>query len=350
MEEKICKINISELTSHPYNAKIYGINEDVTSLINDILLDGQSLPLIVNDRNIVISGNRRLKAFHWLVENGHTEFQTVKCIVRKYPDSESEIKDIITLNSTRKKNWEQIGREALVLANIYSKEAEKRMKLGKKADRGDANPQGQSGKTRDIVAEELKKKGVNVSGKIVNILIKAISAIDSKETESKNIDVFIIRRELTKDKPNFALLGKLVKNIDNLSDDEKDDIFNDRISLNKFFKRITEPSKINVEYNNTSYSNSNINEDADFKNTTYNSFGFRSSEIIDADFKEVEGNILKEVTDNFKQLISSLNEIMSKSIENPEINTELKDTVFDMINQLHIVKDRIVRENIKKIV
>ena len=68
------------------------------------------MPLIVTEQNVVISGNRRLKACKWLVDNGHTEFASVNCIVRKYEDSDSEIKDIIILNSTRNKNLEQIGR------------------------------------------------------------------------------------------------------------------------------------------------------------------------------------------------------------------------------------------------
>lgn len=160
MEEKTCKINISELKQHPYNEKIYGANEDVSYLINDILSNGLRMSLVVAEHNVVISGNRRLKALQWLANNGHTEFASINCTVRKYEDSESEIKDIIISNSGRKKNWEQVSREALTLVEIYGKEAEKRKKAGKKSDHVDANPQG---KTRDLVADELKKKGINIS-------------------------------------------------------------------------------------------------------------------------------------------------------------------------------------------
>lgn len=219
------------------------------------------MSLVVTEHNVVISGNRRLKALQWLANNGHTEFASINCTVRKYEDSESEIKDIIISNSGRKKNWEQVSREALTLVEIYGKEAEKRKKAGKKSDHVDANPQG---KTRDLVADELKKKGINISGKVVDVLTKAISTIDKKEAEGKNIDVFLIRREFIEEKPNFALLGKLVKNIDELSEDEKQDLFNDRISLKEFFKRKSTETKDSTD-NNTSYAN--VDEDFDSKTT-----------------------------------------------------------------------------------
>lgn len=336
MEEKICKINISELTSHPYNEKIYGANEDVSYLINDILSNGLRMSLVVTEHNVVISGNRRLKAFKWLVENGHTEFSNVNCIVRKYEDSESEIKDIIISNSGRKKNWEQVSREALTLVEIYGKEAEKRKKAGKKSDHGDANPQG---KTRDLVADELKKKGINISGKVVDVLTKAISTIDKKEAEGKNIDVFLIRREFTEEKPNFALLGKLVKNIDGLSEDEKQDLFNDRISLKEFFKRKSTEGKDSTD-NNTSYAN--VDEDFDFKTTnhnSYNSFGF----------KETEKNKFSEANSHFEKLMSCLNEIIADSSDNFQMNTDLKNAILDMTRKLQDIESKVGYKTIKKL-
>lgn len=346
MEEKTCKINISELKQHPYNEKIYGANENVSYLINDILLNGLSVPLIVTEQNVVISGNRRLKACKWLVDNGHTEFASVNCIVRKYEDSESEIKDIIISNSGRNKNWEQVSREALTLVEIYGKEAEKRKKAGKKSDHGDANPQG---KTRDLVADELKKKGISISGKTVDVLTKAISAIDLKEAEGKNIDVFLIRRELTKDKSNFSLLGKLVENIDLLSEDEKQDLFNDRISLKEFFKKKSTETKGNTD-NNTSYVN--VDDDIDFKTTnhnSYNSFGFKETNIIDAEFKETERNIFNEANNHFEQLMSCLNKLISDSYDNPQMNTDLKNAILDMTKKLKDVENKVGYKTIKKL-
>lgn len=346
MEEKACKINVSELKQHPYNEKIYGANEDVSYLINDILSNGLSMPLIVTEQNVVISGNRRLKACQWLVNNGHTEFASVNCIVRKYEDSDSEIKDIIILNSTRNKNWEQIGREALTLVEIYGKEAEKRMKSGKKSDPMADLPKGS---TRDLVADELKKKGINISGKVVDVLTKAISAIDLKEAEGKNIDVFLIRRELTNEKTNFSLLGKLVKNIDLLSEDEKQDLFNDRISLKEFFKKKSTETKNSTD-NGTSYTN--VDEEFDFKTTnhnSYNSFGFKETNIIDAEFKETERNVFKEANNHFEQLMSCLNELVSDSSDNPQMNIDLKNAILDMAKKLKDVENKVGYKTIKKL-
>lgn len=346
MEEKTCKINILELKQHPYNEKIYGANEDVSYLINDILSNGLSMPLIVTEQNVVISGNRRLKACQWLVNNGHTEFASVNCIVRKYEDSDSEIKDIVILNSTRNKNWEQIGREAITLVEIYGKEAEKRMKSGKKSDPMADLPKGS---TRDLVADELKKKGVNITSKTVDTLRKAISTIDSKEAEGKNIDAFLIRHELTKDKPNFSLLGKLVKSIDLLSEDEKQDLFNDRISLKEFFKKKSAEAKDSTD-NNKSYDN--VNDDVDFKasnHTSYNSFGFKETNIIDAEFKEVERNIFNEANNYFEKLMSCLNELISDTSDNLQMNTDLKNAILDMTRKLQDIENKVGYKTIKKL-
>lgn len=70
MEEKTCKINISELKQHPYNKKIYGANEDITDLIDSILECGLKEPFVINENKYVLSGNRRLKACQWLMNNG----------------------------------------------------------------------------------------------------------------------------------------------------------------------------------------------------------------------------------------------------------------------------------------
>lgn len=116
MEDKIIKVNISELKPHTENEKIYGTDEDVTDLKESILLEGLSTPLKITDNKVIISGHRRWKSCCQLVDEGHSEFSVVDCMVEHYQSAEDELKDIVIANTHRRKNYEQIAREALTLS------------------------------------------------------------------------------------------------------------------------------------------------------------------------------------------------------------------------------------------
>lgn len=255
MEEKIIKIKISELNPHPENEKIYGTDEDISDLKNSILSEGLSVPLKITDKNIIISGHRRWKSCCQLVQEGHLEFSVVNCIVEHYQSAEDELKDIVIANAHRRKNYEQIAREALTLSEIHSAEAEKRMMSGKKIDPMVNLSQGS---TRDLTADDLKKAGVKISGTNVSNLIKAVQAIDSYDANGKSLESVLLKRELHKETPNYSSISKLTKNMDKFSDTEKQELLDNKTTINKLLKKHnlvkakeskTSKNKITDEYN-----------------------------------------------------------------------------------------------------
>lgn len=328
MENQIYKIKVSELKEHPQNAKIYGKSENVSDLIDSILENGLREPLIINKNNYVLSGNRRLKACKWLVENGHTEFSEVDCLIEDNQDETAELQSLIEHNTQRRKNWEQVGREALALIEIESKKAKERMMSGKKSDPAESVPQGD---TRDIVAKKLQQANINVSGKIIDILKKAINTIDIKASEDKSIDVNLIRNELLKSKPNFTLLGKLLKSLDMLTDDEKNDIFNDRISLNALLKVKNPNNRDNCNTAKIGIVNEDTanNFDDNSQSTSKFKSKFENQEFIDAEFSETKAVEPKTIETESKSETIPV-ELLKQFIGALDLN--LIDTAYNKTN------------------
>jgi len=59
------KISVSKLSSHPLNSEIYSLSS-LDDLISSIEEFGLLQPLVINQRNEVVSGNRRLEAIRRL--------------------------------------------------------------------------------------------------------------------------------------------------------------------------------------------------------------------------------------------------------------------------------------------
>lgn len=136
-----------------------------------------------------------------------------------------------------------------------------------------------------------------------------------------------------------------------LSEDEKQDLYNDRISLKEFFKRKTTEAKGSIKHN-TSYANVEVDEDFDFKTAnrnSYGSFGFKETDIIDAEFTEAERDIFSEANNYFEKLMSCLNEIISDSSEDIQMNTDLKNVIFDMTKKLQDIESKVENKTIKKL-
>ena len=55
------KVEVNKLKHHPFNAEVYKLS-DIDSLKESILNVGLLEPLVINKKNEVISGNRRLEA------------------------------------------------------------------------------------------------------------------------------------------------------------------------------------------------------------------------------------------------------------------------------------------------
>lgn len=241
VNNEIIKKNIFDLKPHQKNTQIYGINEDVSDIKASILSDGFITQLTISENNTIISGHRRWKALTELVNEGHSEFTTVNCIVKHYETAEDELKAVIIENSTRNKNLEQIGREALILKEIHSLEAEKRMKVGKKSDPMADSPKGS---TRDLIAQELHSTGNGwITPKNIDVLLQSITKLDELEKNGDSLNADVLRHELHKDKHNFTAISKLTKNIDNISAENKQKLLDNEITVNDAVKAIESVSE-----------------------------------------------------------------------------------------------------------
>jgi len=106
-------IEVSKLKHHPFNAEVYKLS-DIDSLKESILNVGLLEPLVINKRNEVISGNRRLEALKEL------EMEKVDVIVKELQKDEEPL-HIISHNSQRVKTARELLNEIKVMFKYYSK-------------------------------------------------------------------------------------------------------------------------------------------------------------------------------------------------------------------------------------
>ena len=323
MEEKMVKINISELKAHPDNERIYGV-EDISDLKSSLINDGRLfIPLKITSDNVIISGHRRWRACRELVDEGYSEFSEINCIVESYDTPEAMLKEIIMSNSYRAKNGEQIGREVIELIKLHSPNSEKRMKSGKKADTSDPVenlPQGK-GKTRDIVSDILKMTGIKISPKNVDVLKKAITMLDEREAEGKTDDVELIRYELRKKSLNYNAIKDIIDNIDTLSKEEKKDICSGKVTINTILKQKQKQSD-NTDNN-------------DYYNSPKPKHKKQTNQVYEPDYIDVDPSELKPVN------LSDLNddtEFKDDDVSEEKIVADALNTLksgFDMLRQIN---------------
>lgn len=140
---------------------------------------------------------------------------------------------------------EQIGREAIILKEIHSLEAEKRMKAGKKSDPMADLPQGS---TRELIAQELHSTGNGwITPKNIDVLLQSINKLDELEKNGDSLNADVLRHELHKDKHNFTAISKLTKNVDKISKDDKFKLLNNEITVNDAVKAIESVSEISSD-------------------------------------------------------------------------------------------------------
>ena len=107
------KMNIFDISHHPFNAEIYNLS-DIDTLSQSIKLVGLLEPLILNTKNQVISGNRRLEAIRNLgIEN-------VEVVITDIPE-DTEPLHIISHNSQRIKTSRELLNEIKYLYQHISK-------------------------------------------------------------------------------------------------------------------------------------------------------------------------------------------------------------------------------------
>ena len=105
------KINVEKLKHHPFNSEVYRLS-DIESLKESIKKVGLLEPLIINKKNEVLSGNRRLEAIKKL------KYRTVKVILKELKKNDEPL-HIISHNSQRIKTSREILNEINVISKYY---------------------------------------------------------------------------------------------------------------------------------------------------------------------------------------------------------------------------------------
>lgn len=237
---KIVKRNIDLLVPHSKNEEIYGKDEDVSELKEQIRESGKVAMLVITPNDTIISGHRRVKACKELVAEGDERFKELECQVFDYDTVDDEVRDIILYNCDRVKTLEQTVREAREMLELEKIAAVKRKKATQNNNSAKEIQDGadvptlahqvgkeKTGKSRDIVAEQLGLK----SGQELERVIKAIDMIDELLSQDRKEDAALIRNVLNNGTASAA--EKLAKHIDILSAEDKFDIQQGNVSVNK---------------------------------------------------------------------------------------------------------------------
>ncbi len=233
---------LDELTPHPRNEEIYGVNEDVSALVEKIRKSGVVTTLIITDDNVIISGNRRWKSCKQLVVEGDKRFCSVNCEVKTFDSEEDELEYLVICNDTREKTKEQKAREAQMLLEVEKIRAKKRMSLGGQGgissnidyEEGVAEPPHLNvGKTRDVVAKKLHMR----SGREVDRAVRTVNKIDELQEQGRSEDSQLIKNTLNNTSASTA--EELAKHIDEMTEDDKQAIRDKKISAYKALTKYT---------------------------------------------------------------------------------------------------------------
>ena len=157
------QIEVSSLTHHPRNKEIYVLSniDDLIASINQL---GLLQPLVIDQFNQVISGNRRLSAIRELGWN------KVDVEVVDVPD-EDILSVLIAYNKQRIKTCKEMLNEAKILLSLHEG------RQGKRNDLLTCDTEIISGKTRDYVGDAVGVSGSQIQ-KLLYIELAQASLID----------------------------------------------------------------------------------------------------------------------------------------------------------------------------
>ena len=105
------KVNVSQLSHHPLNSEIYSLSS-LDDLISSIEEFGLLQPLVINERNEVVSGNRRLEAIRRL------GWEEVEVDIKEINDEETELY-LVHFNKQRIKSTKEVLNEYDVIEKFY---------------------------------------------------------------------------------------------------------------------------------------------------------------------------------------------------------------------------------------
>ena len=222
-------IAISLLKPHPRNKEIYG-EEDIKELALKISESKWIKPLVINEANIIISGNRRQAA---CISLGIKE---VPYEVVHFENENQELERLLLENESREKTNYQKLQEGKMWEEVQKIKAKEKMSLG---GQGKENfPTLEKGQTRDIVAD---KVGLG-SGKTYESAKKVGEHIDKLKEAGKEKDAEFLTTVL-----NTSISGAkdLMKDtsFEKIPEDLKEKVINKEITVKKAVQEI----KKNIE-------------------------------------------------------------------------------------------------------
>jgi len=148
------KVEISKLTPHPLNHRIYGYDDDLNELTDKIKSSGWVKPILITKNNMIISGHRRVEVCKIL---GITE---IECeIVDDDPIKQLEL--FVGENFYRVKTTYQLMKESEIYFDIEKKKSyQRQVEIGKKnlvqsPDKSKWSYLGQTGRTTQIVSDKI---------------------------------------------------------------------------------------------------------------------------------------------------------------------------------------------------
>jgi ParB/RepB/Spo0J family partition protein len=233
----IKEVDINSLKPHPKNIEIYG-NEDIKDLVDSIRQYGLKQPIMITDKNVIISGHRRVKACKQL------GYLNILATINHYDADEDAIEDLVLINKTRDRTPEQKAREIKTLEDIEKRRAQLRI-IAKQnnnsakeiAARAEPPTLAGAGRVRDILADKVGFK----SGREAERAMKAVEKIDelSKKTDKDSKEKVEILRDTLNNK-SVSTAEELTKYIDDINEVEKEEIKTGKMTPYKF---ITEAKK-----------------------------------------------------------------------------------------------------------
>ncbi|RLC32369.1 MAG: hypothetical protein DRH37_00745 [Deltaproteobacteria bacterium] len=118
-------MKVEDLTPHPLHRELYGDPlanmDEMNELVTDIKANGMLNPLIIDQDNLIISGQRRWEAAKILGS------ELVPCEQMAFEDEAQRIQWLISHNTYRTKSKASRIKEARVLENLYQQVAKAKM-------------------------------------------------------------------------------------------------------------------------------------------------------------------------------------------------------------------------------
>lgn len=191
-EREIIEVLISELKPHPTSLRIYSSNmTSVKQLAETIKITGQLEPIIINKKNIILSGVRRWKAFK------HLNIPTIKAIRVEHKEEDD---NIVFYNQQRKKTIREIINEAEYILGLLGKKQGVRTDLLKE----------QKGNIFGLIGKDRFEMAANfIGGMSASSLRRLMDVVEfeKKSDENKSLGLVekIINKEITANRASVII-------------------------------------------------------------------------------------------------------------------------------------------------